>query len=265
VLGGAAMLNELELRQEREHFVVMRNELIDSMEYKLNKQQIILLRYMIKQIQPDDAPDKLYTMTIKAFCQIIGADAGGSQYRNIKKTFWTIDNQVRWIEDNESIIRVKWLDELKIKKHTGMIEYSFHKSIAPYLFDLINSNEPHTRYMFEDAVVFETKYGVRLYEFIREHFNAGHKFVNINIEHIKKILGGSNYALFKDFRRNILDKAIEEVNTYSFINVKGEGKARKGERAFSYVRFELDNVEGDEYWVRDSARKEALGEEQFPF
>lgn len=248
------MLTDMEIQTEREHYVVMRNELINDMEYKLSRQQLLLLRYMIKQIKPEDKPEQNYTITIKAFCQIIGITDGGRNYHDIKKNLNLIDNQTRWLESVDTIERIKWFNRLRIRKKDGTIEYSFHESITEYLFNLIHSKEGYTKYHFDEIVVMDTKYGIRLYEFVREHLNAGHRYVNIPIEDLKGILGGTNYKTFKDFRRNILDKAIAEVNQYSIISVKGEGKPKKGERVYSYVRFEIEstltNGDNEEFWYR---------------
>lgn len=251
----------INIQLEREHFIYMRNELIDRMEYKLNKQHLLLLRYLIKNIQKNDAADKLYSITISNFCKVMNIKPSGYNYGSVKKAFGIIDNETQWIESDEDVTRVKWFDELKIKKKTGTIVYSFHKSIAPYLFDLVNSEDGYTKYKYDDIIVMDTKYGVRLYEFLREHHNQQHKVVNISLDTIKTILGGKNYKTYKDFRRFVLDKAIDEVNKYSFIRVSGEGRARKGERAFSYVRFILDEVEYDsvEYWVTDEIQRNKLG------
>lgn len=259
-------MSELNIIKEREHKVVMANTVINDMEYNLSKHYLLLLRYMISQIKPDDKPDKVYTIKIKDFLTVCGIDEtnGGNYTRIIKKAYQDIQSKVKWIKTDNGVYAVQWFADFGIRQRT--IEYVFHRRIAPYLFDLVHYKEGYTQYMFEDAIVMDSKYGIRLYEFIKEHHNMGRHYVSIELEKLKSILNGANYKLYNDFNRFILKKAVNEINKYTNIEVSYKGEKAKGSRAITSILFIINDVKNtDEYSARIAARKDALNEEQFPF
>lgn len=250
----------LQAQIEREHYVYMRNELINDMEYHLTRQQLLLLRYMIKQIKKTDTPDTVYTISIRNFCKLLNIDASGQVYKDIKKTFYRIASQVKWIETNDEINMVQWFSKITIKKKLGTIEYRFHEAITPYLFELMDSNG-YTKYLFEDAVVIETKHGIRLYEFLREHYNANRKYIRVSIDYLMQLIAGdTNYKEFKYFNRDVLKKAVEEINRCQYFNVTYRCMTSTGSRAFTHIRFTFVDIEEDsiEYYIISDERNKRM-------
>lgn len=258
------MTNE-ERMVELKHSVVMANTLINDMEYHLNRQQLLLLRYMIKQIKPEDKPEQIYTIDIQDFCKIVGMNSvGGNQYKAIRDTFRKIDNQTKWIDTPEGDeIRIKWLNVLRIKKNTGRIEFSFSTDISPYLFDLIHSEYGYTNYLYDEAVVLESIYGVRLFEFIKQHFNMGRQIVRISIDDLKAILHSPKYDRYADFNRFILNKAVQEINDYTFISLRYKPLKAKGSRSYTSIEFELNRVAdtNDSYRRNNNINFALMGED----
>jgi len=96
---------------------------------------------------------------------------------------------------------------------------------------------------------FRSNYGLALYEnCIRYRGLPQTKWLDIEL--FKKLMGvpSSKYNLFRDFKRRVLDKAIDEVNTYSDLVIQAE-YSKEGRRV-AKVRFKL----------KERAKKNRLGQ-----
>ena len=237
--------------------VVMANTIINDLEYNLTKHYLLLLRYMISKIKPEDKPNKRYSISIKEFFQLCGIDEknGGNYTRIVKKAYETIQSNVRWVESKGDKYAVQWFADFVIRKNRT-IEYEFHRRIAPYLFDLVHYKEGYTGYIFDDATVLETKYGVRLYEWVRECKNMGLKYRTISLDELKSIVGGKNYSLYNDFNRFILKKAVAEINATIDIKLTYEKVIPKGSKSVSAVLFRFGDItDAEEMEARQENRR----------
>lgn len=95
---------------------------------------------------------------------------------------------------------------------------------------------------------FRSSYGLALYEnCIRYYGLPSTRWFEIDI--FRKLMGvpENKYEIFRDFKRRVLDKAVEEVNTYSDLYIKYE-IARAGKKV-TKIKFSL----------KDRPKKTALG------
>lgn len=247
--------------------VVMANAVINDMEYGLTKQCFLLLRYMISKIAPEDKPNKIYSISMKEFFKICGIDEknGGNYVRIAKQFFEIVNTKIKWMEHKGDKYPIQWFssEDFVIKKNRT-IEYRWHKRIVPYIFDLVHYKEGYTGYIFEDIVAMNTKYGVRLYEWIREYKNMGLKYKCISLEELKEMLGG-NYKLYNDFNRFILRKAVEDINNTSNINLTYKGLRAKGSKAITSIQFNFGEALSDEEIKQREINKQFALDDALPF
>ena len=237
-------MNKQELEQRRKYRVVMANTVINDMSYKLSLQQLKVLRYMISQIQPTDSPNKLYTMSVKEYCDVCGIDGdSGKNSRDIKSSFDAIDRQVQWIRipNTRKNVRVRWFNRLIVSEGSGIIEYSWHEDIIEFLFDLVHSGKPYTNYMQEENSVMESRYAFRLFELMKEYHNLKRKVVVFPIDLLKQQLDAEKYERYPDFRRFVLDVAVKEINRYADFNIAYEGQKIKS-RAITHISFSIEDL-----------------------
>ena len=261
-------MNELE--QMRKYRIVMANTIINDMSYELTAQQLNVLRYMISQIQPTDKPNKLYTLSVKEYCEVCGISAdGGKNYRDIKATFEAIDNQVRWISMpySKKNARIRWFNRLIIGEGSGEIEYSWHEDIVEYLFNLVSGKKPYTQFQREEYIVLGSRYAKRLYEIMRQYFNLRRKYIVIPIGLLKEQLDAEKYERYPDFRRYVLDVAVREINEYTGdFSIEYEGQKVKS-RAVTHIAFTItDTVECEIlFHVAQGTRRRKLNKTPYAF
>jgi plasmid replication initiation protein len=213
-------MTKKEIEQRRTHSVAMSKEMVYKMSYKLTSQQFRLSRYMVSQIKPTDAPSTVYTMSIADYCEVCGIDdTAGKNYKDIREAVLKIDEQTGTINKDGKWKRVRWFDILEGYEEGGTITYSFHREMIPLLFDLINSKEGYLQYISGCFYCLKQYAAQRLYEMLIDKSKLRSKVLIVSLDELKSELNGENYTRYQDFRRNIIDKAIEEINKKTDIRV----------------------------------------------
>lgn len=244
-----------ELQKARKKMVYRAAELINETSFSLSPIENKALSFMISNISPTDPPDRLYTFDVATFTKAImwGSDTSHQRVRAMIKSL--ADKSV-WFHDvdkNEFKL-VRWLDTFIMDEKTGKVCYSFHSGIAPYLFDQeTESNFLFIGYEFEKTCVMQGMYSDRLYSIFKtyalEHDSwtfllEDLKAMLVNPQKSKKseidktIKKWENYAIFY---RNVLEKSIEEINTYTDLKVavKPLKEDLQGKKYRKYVALEV--------------------------
>nr|WP_328732313.1 replication initiation protein [Halomonas azerica] len=117
-----------------------------------------------------------------------------------------------------------------------------------------------------------SRYAIRVYELLVQWRRRGHR--EVDIEWLRRALGvGDKYSNFKDFRRRVIEPAVQQVNERSPLDVSWE--ERKTGRRVSHVTFYFDEKpevkdEKAEAAAKRNAKKEkkaapALGDQPSMF
>ena len=211
------------IESERNQLVVKDNDLIQKARYNLTVNQQKILAYLISKIKPTDKELQKYEISIQNFCELCGINKEHF-YTEIRDIVDNLDNKAFWVETKEKIFKFRWFSEFEIIKGSGKIYIVLNSNIKKYLIEL---KENFTQYELYNILALRGKYTIRLYEYFKSYSFLHEKKIEIN--ELKKILQAENYINFKDFRNRVLEKAIEEINEYTDINVSytTENKGRK--------------------------------------
>ena len=203
----------------RDYFVCKSNELIQKGRYNLSTTQQKIVLYAISKIKKNDDPRQLYEISIEELCRICGFNiSGGSYYKNLKNDMKKLTAR-QWVQfPDQSEWTVSWFDDVGIVPLSGTVYVRFHEKIWDFLFDL---QERYTQYHLSEVLVFKNKYAIRLFEILRSHFtqeelNTGiDREITISLDHLRDQLCLTVYPEWKEFNRNVLQKAVDEINQYA--------------------------------------------------
>ena len=208
-------------KQDRNYYVVKSNALIQKSRFSLSLQAQRCLLFAISRIKFSDLPSTEYTFTIKDISDACGYDlqTHGDNYTRIKNELKALRDNSIWITNGEGKEEtVSWFSKVKINKGTGTVSVKFDETIQDYLFLLQNR---YTQYKLSTPLAFQSKYTIRLYELLLSYIkkseldNNGEVEISFTPEELKERLDAQNYIKFYDFRRFVLEKARDEINTYS--------------------------------------------------
>ena len=226
----------MKAEKEQIQLVVKSNELIQKNRYNLSAQQQKVLLYLISKIKPTDETLMPYEFRVKDFCATCGIDGeNGNNYIALKNAIREL-NACFWIETDGEDVMYNWVKEARIRRKSGTVVLELDKKLAPYLLQL---RENFTSYEIAYVLAMRGKYAIRLYEILKSHAYKGR--VEESIDGLKKRLETAKYSDYKNFRVNVIDKAIAEINLCTDLNVAYSPK-RTGRNITSII-FEISKKE----------------------
>ena len=209
------MINR-ELAILREYKVVKDNQIIQKSRFDLSAQEQKIILYLITKIKPDDTELKLYEFKIVDFCKVCGIDKdNGKNYIDLKKTIKELADKSMWVKlENDKETLLRWIERPYIDDKSGTIEIKLDELMRPYLLQL---KEKFTAYSLCYTLALKSKYSIRIYELLKSYENLQEWSFDIAV--LKKMLNAEKYTMYKDFRVNVIDVALKEINEYSDITV----------------------------------------------
>ena len=165
----------------------------------------------------------IHIIKIGHLCKIL--EINSHNYDAIKNALKAlISIVIEWDIFDENTKNEEWtassiLASVKIKD--GECHYSY----SPHMRELLYCPSVYGRINLIIQSKFRSSYGLALYENCTRYSNLPQTRW-FTIDEFKKIMGVSNgeYNIFRDLKRRVIDKAIDEVNSYSEINIIPEYK-----------------------------------------
>lgn len=236
---------QMQLLESRNYKVVKDNQLIQKSRYKLTLQEQKSIAYICSLIKPvnpieaingEDVYKLNYEINVRDYCKVCGVDYdSGTNYKAVKDTLQQLADRSMWLENGDKITLVRWLSYVEISKKSGIIDIELDRTIAPYLFNL---SQKFTQYQLFNILGMKSAFSVRIYELMKSY--AFQTCKTFNLDELKKMLMVENvksYTNFKDFRKYVLEKAQEEINELTDINIYFE-PIKKGRKVDS-VKFRI--------------------------
>lgn len=210
-------LNILNLHIEQGQKIVKSNALIQKSRYSLSAQDQKIILYLISKIEPTDEELKYYEFDMKIMCDLCGIDYTGQNYKNFKDTIQDLSNKSFWVRIDNKDILCRWIEKVIIDYSTSTTKLYIRldDTLKPYLLQIKNN---YTIYELSNVLTMKSKYSIRLYELFKSYYNL--RYFEISVDELKKMLNVENkYTDYKNFRVNVIDKSIEEINSTTDLQV----------------------------------------------
>lgn len=209
---------------DRKQLVVKHNDLIQKARFNLTVTQQKLIAYLISLIKPTDEDFKTYCISVRDFCALTGSEIRRC-YKDLQDIIDDIDNKCFWFADSNGKTRkFRWFAETAYVEGKGKIEIILAPTLKEYLLHL---QSHFTAYQIYNILALKSKYAIRMFELFKSYQFVNEKEIEIN--ELKQLLYAENYKTFKDFKERVLDRAIEEINIYTILDVSYT-KVRKGNK-----------------------------------
>ena len=215
--------------------VVKDNRLIQKARFNLTATQQRFLAYVISKIKPTDKELTEYEIRVDDFCYLCGIDKNWfySEFINLVEDF---DNKSFWIENEKELYKFRWFDDTTYQKGKGKIKVTLSKRLREYLIDLTKT---FTSYELYNIMALKSKYAIRLFELFKSY--AYRRDIELDIEELKELLCATSYKNFADFKKRVLEPAIQEIREYTELNVSYEPKT-KGKKVVE-IKFIIEKKE----------------------
>ena len=239
--------------------VVMSNKAINGRQLIDGKQSMSvhsakLLRLLITQVAKEDKDFKTYQCDIKDIAKFL--DIEKNMYRDIKKICEELMKAIIYLkdeDDNKSWTMLHWVSMAKLKN--GILTLRLSDEVKQCVLEL---KKYFTQYKLENILTFKSFYSIRIYEILKcETAEKKRKKIEVNMTELKeKLKCEKKYKRINDFKKDVIDIAIKEINEKSDITVTAEYK--KTGRSITHVIFYVH----DKTIIQTTAHKNILTEQQ---
>lgn len=226
-------MNDIE--KSRQQLVVMDNDLVQKSKYNLTSNQQKVISYIISLIKPTDKELDWFIISISDFCKICGIERHHF-YTEFKDMIDNLDNKSFWVETDKKTFKFRWFSEVEILHRSGIVRVRLNSNLQKYLIGL---EKNFTQFELYNVLPLKSKYSNRLYQLFKSY--AFQRIKEISLDDLKTILFAEKYDNFKDFRKRVLEKAIEEINFYTDITVSYD-TIKKGRKVES-ILFKINSKE----------------------
>lgn len=210
--------------------VVKSNQVIEA-SYQLSavEQRIILAAISLIPKNQVITDDELYPVSVNEL-QLLGVHEK-TAYRDLKEGVNRLYERSINVSIDEKSIKMRWVQEVQFLDSQGVIGIRFSKPILPFISNL---SREFTKYALSDIAGINSAYAIRIYELLVQYRQIGNR--EISVETLKTMLElGKKYPLFADFKKRVIDTAVDQINEYSPLKVEYEQK--KTGRKVTHIYF----------------------------
>lgn len=214
------------------------NALIEA-QYRLSVAEQRIMYACISQVRRDQpiSDDVLYSISARDLAEMSGTSTKQA-YRELEKAALRLKRRdVRLIQEpngqgqKQKVMITGWVQTIIYIEEEGRVELRLTKDMLPYLTNL---TEQFTNFALKDVARMTSAHGQRLYELLCQWHSVGRREVSIEWLRSAFLLEGK-YPALKDFKRRVLEPAVEQINEYSPLWCKWD--QRKTGRRVSHLIF----------------------------
>lgn len=211
------------------------NALVEA-SYRLSVYEQRIILGCIAQVRRDQplTDQQLYAVSAQQIADMTGTSLG-TAYQNLKtasERLYRREVTLHEAPNGKGKVRLtRWVQTVEYRETEGLVALRFGTDMVPYLSQL---TEQFTRYALTDVARMDSAHAIRLYELLCQWRGAGQREVSIEWLRDAFQLGGK-YPAIKDFKRWVIQPAVDQINEHSPLWVKWD--QRKTGRRVSHLTF----------------------------
>ena len=168
-------------------------------------------------------PKRGFDFTVSEFCEHFPDVNPDIAYVQVQKAIRKISSRWMVLQNDERVLHeVAFVTDRVYFKKEGRFYIEFHEKLLPYIANLKNK---YTKYELVNIGAFTSTHTIRLYELCSQYRKVGER--EIKLDELKDWLQISNkYKVYADFRKWVLEPAVEEINAKSDLLVSVDAITR---------------------------------------
>lgn len=212
------------------------NQLIEA-RYNLSAFQQLLLRELLPQINSYDEDFQDYRIDIAEFAKTNEMGQNKEIYKRVQEALESLVTEPVKLISDDDVFSTAWLSSVKYRKGRGYADVSFHPDLKPLLL-LMKIH--YTEYPKDAIKGLRSKHAFRFYDWLasyRYKGNGGRFYRIFTVAEIreKMALKNTEYPLFADLKRRVIEPAITQINDHTDLKVIDVEYIKSG-RSFDEVK-----------------------------
>lgn len=137
------------------------------------------------------------------------------------------ERQFSFIDECNDKVKTRWISQAKYIKGQGAIEIIFTPAVVNEITRIDGKEQFFTQYLLSQTAMLNSVYSVRLYELVTQ-WRAAKKTPIFKLEIFRGQLGlgVSDYKQMNDFKKRVLELAVNEINDKTDLKVSYEQMKR---------------------------------------
>jgi len=160
-------------------------------------------------------------------------------YKRMKEAEETLFNRrFSYIDDDGKVVKSRWIQQVRYLDDEGAIELVFTLAVVNGISRIDGAEDFFTSYLLEQTASMDSIYSVRLYELLVQ-WKTAKQTPMFALEKFRDQLGVevNEYKAMCDFKKRVLQVAINEINEKSDIKISYE-QVKKG-RSIAGFKFKV--------------------------
>lgn len=224
--------------------------------YSMTLDEMRVLSLTLGVFNPEN-PKRGFDLTVADFCKHFPDVNPEIAYVQVQKAIRKISSRWMTLQNDDKILHeVAFVTDRIYFKKEGRFYIEFHEKLLPYIAHL---KRKYTEYQLVNIGAFNSTHAIRLYELCSQYRDTGWR--QTSIEDLKDWLQVTNkYSLYADFRKRVIEPAINEINAKSDLLVDAE-PIKRG-RTITALKFKIQvkkNVNKTEQKRRPFPHKNKFG------
>lgn len=146
--------------------------------------------------------------------------------KSIEKTLF--DRRFTFVNERQNEVKSRWISQVEYHKGEGGISIIFTPAVVNEITRIDGYEKAFTKYLLKQTATLNSVYSVRLYELLKQWLQAKKASFELELLRSQLGLGVSDYKRMSDFKKRVLDLAVDEINKktdlkISYTNIK-EGR-----------------------------------------
>lgn len=231
---------------------VIANKFIQHARYRLTSNEQRFVLYLATLVKPTDTDFHTYLISARKIKEIINPDGtkNGAFYSRLDKFLDNLtDKKISFptdfrVDGQQLRGYINWVaSAIPVKNERGELNIRCALSVELRPF-LIGLNQRFTQIDFIEVAHMTSGHSIRIFQmckaYLLENERHGRDTLQLEIKELKERLGIANkYKVFRDFKRRVLDKAVEEINEKTRWKISYEA-LRRGTRSYTHVQFKIE-------------------------
>ena len=199
--------------QQQYYYVVESNDIINKARHDLTARELKIMDFVISKIQPEDTQFNVIKTSMYELTKVLNIKQNGKNYGDMAKAIGDLRKKEVLVYDEERkvITQTGWVQSADYYEN-GQVEIELSPKLAPHLLGLKNH---YTQHLLIDTTKLKSRYSILLYKLMRECDKDKGKSIAIlqgTPEDFREWLGAPKEYTYWQFKQNILNKAVEEIN-----------------------------------------------------
>lgn len=215
-------------KEEKMSQVIKTNKLNTALQ-NLSLAEMRLVQVAIvdcRDTQAGLSPSKPLRVTALRYAEAFGIEPQTAYEALISAEKTLFERRFTFINERQNEVKSRWLSQVEYVKGEGAIELIFSPAVINEITRIDGFKDRFTSYLLEQTASLNSVYSVRIYELLVQWLSARKATFELETFRAQIGIGVNEYKRMSDFKKRILDLAVNEINKKTDLTVSYKNKTQ---------------------------------------